>query len=46
MAAVSDKDKKRFLELTRMPYADQAKWFLNGFCRFLCTSLALLCVSV
>ena len=21
----------RFLELTRMKYADQAKWFLNGF---------------
>jgi hypothetical protein len=23
--------KSRFLELTRMPYVDQAKWFLNGF---------------
>lgn len=23
--------KARFLELTRMKYADQAKWFLNAF---------------
>jgi hypothetical protein len=22
---------ERFLELTRMKYADQAKWYLNGF---------------
>jgi len=26
-----EKDKKRFTELTRMKYAEQAKWFLNGF---------------
>jgi len=30
-AVVSESDKKRFLELTRMKYADQAKWYLNGF---------------
>jgi len=24
-------EKTRFTELTRMPYVDQAKWFLNGF---------------
>jgi len=28
---VTEKDVKRFLELTRMTYANQAKWFLNGF---------------
>jgi len=31
LAEVSEKDKKRFMELTRLKYADQAKWFLNGF---------------
>ncbi len=32
MAAANDeKDKKRFLELTRQKYAEQAKWYLNGF---------------
>jgi hypothetical protein len=24
-------EAKKFLELTRMKYVDQAKWFLNGF---------------
>jgi hypothetical protein len=23
--------RTRFLELTRLPYAEQAQWFLNGF---------------
>jgi len=31
MTSVDEKDKKRFLELTRMKYVDQAKWYLNGF---------------
>jgi len=31
MAGKEEKDKKRFAELTRMKYADQAKWYLNGF---------------
>ncbi len=30
-AVVSEKDKKQFKELTNKKYADQAKWFLNGF---------------
>lgn len=30
MAAAGD-NKARFLELTRMPYVDQAKWYLNAF---------------
>lgn len=31
MAAVPEKDQKAFKELTKMKYADQAKWYLNGF---------------
>jgi DNA repair exonuclease SbcCD ATPase subunit len=29
-AVISEKDKVAFLALTRKPYVDQAKWFLNG----------------
>jgi len=31
MAAIDEKLRDRLLELTRMKYADQAKWYLNGF---------------